>query len=177
MIDVGEYEQLARESGAYKDIELDILREALLAWEKTPGEPYTLLELRDGKVLAGFAIVARTPNTDYSFDVRAICIEGAYAGKGVSQRLLEMLEGEIEGQGGQAILRFELSSRKVDALGDGLFNQAGYVLLGHIEDFYSEGDDYYMYAKHLDAREAQAGDSPLAMNRGAAPSKAEGGST
>lgn len=149
MIDVREYEQLAQETGAFKDIELDILKETLIGWQARPGDPYTLLDLRDGKVLAGFAIMAKAPNTEYTFDVRAICIARDYIGKGVSLRLFELLEEEVAKIASSAILRFELSRQKEDALGRGAFLEAGYSLLGHIADFYAAGDDYYMYAKHI----------------------------
>ncbi|HOX33224.1 MAG TPA: GNAT family N-acetyltransferase [Spirochaetales bacterium] len=156
MIDAREYEQLARETGVFKDIELDILKESLLVWQKRPGDPYTLLDLRDGRTLAGFALMARAQNTEYSYDIRALCIERAYIGKGVSQRLLEMLEEELLGRESSALIRCELSRRKEDALGRGLFIQAGYSLLGHIADFYEAGDDYFMYAKHIDSRARKA---------------------
>lgn len=149
MIDVREYESLARDAGAYKDIELDILKETLLAWQSRPGQPYTLLDLRDGKTLAGFAIMAKAPNTDFTFDIRDLIIERAYIGKGVTLRLIEMLEEEAKRLAGSAILRFETSRTKEDCLGRGCFAEAGFSTIGHIADFYEAGDDYFMFAKHL----------------------------
>ena len=75
MIDLRECEVLARETGAFKDIELEILKEAISAWQARPGDPYTIMELRDGKVLAGFALACRETRTDYSFNLRAICVD------------------------------------------------------------------------------------------------------
>lgn len=157
MIDVREYASLARETGAYKDIELDILEEALLAWQRHPGQPYTLLDLRDGRILAGFAIMSKAPNTDFTYDIRDLCIERAYIGKGVSRRLLEMLEEEARRIEGSAIVRIETSRRKEDSLGRGTFTEAGYSTIGHIVDFYEAGDDYLIYAKHV-TREAPPGE-------------------
>jgi hypothetical protein len=149
MTDPGEYEALARESGAFKDIELKILKETLSAWSEKPGEPFTLLELRDGKVLAGFAVIGRESNSDYTFDVRAICIEPSYVGKGVTASLVGMLEEELLRQTSSAILRIETSSRKEGAIGKGVLAGQGFSLIGHIPDFYEPGDDYLMFAKHL----------------------------
>lgn len=149
MIDIREYGQMARETGAYKDIELDILEEALRTWQARPGDPYTILELRDGKTLAGFAVLSKAVGTDFTFDVRDFCIERAYIGKGVSLRLIEMLEDEVLRMELSAIVRFETSRRKEDAAGRGTFLQAGYTLIGHIADFYDAGDDYFIYAKHI----------------------------
>jgi GNAT superfamily N-acetyltransferase len=155
MIDLREYEGLARETGAYEDIELDILKEAFSAWEKNPGKPYTILELRDGKVLAGFAVVRRGETTDYTFDAQAFCIDPSYLGKGVAERLLSMLEAETLLLAPSAILRFETSSKKALAFGAGTLPDAGYSLIGHIPDFYTPGNDYFMYAKHLHLRKSK----------------------
>jgi ribosomal protein S18 acetylase RimI-like enzyme len=121
----------------------------LQTWKDKPGEPYTILELRDGRLLAGFAVLSRAVNTDFTFDVPSICIERAYIGKGVGIRLVEMLEEEVLRIEGSAIMRFEISRRKEDAVGRGLFTEAGYALIGHIENFYETGDDYFIYARHL----------------------------
>jgi GNAT superfamily N-acetyltransferase len=156
MIDLREYEGLARETGAYEDIELDILKEAFSAWGKNPGDPYTILELRDGKILAGFAVMRRGETTDYSFDAQAFCVDPSYLGKGVAERLLSMLEEETLRLAPSAILRFETSSKKAGAFGAGTLPGAGYSLIGHIPDFYSPGNDYFMYAKHLHLRRVKS---------------------
>jgi GNAT superfamily N-acetyltransferase len=149
MTEIGEYQDLALGIGIFKDIELDILKETLVAWRERPGDPHTLLEIRDGKILAGFAILCRASNTDFTFDVRAFCIDRGYLGKGVAERLLSMVEEEVLRLEGTGILRLETSSRKVTAIGRGALDAAGYALIGHITGFYGESDDFFMYAKHL----------------------------
>jgi GNAT superfamily N-acetyltransferase len=149
MIDLREYENLARETGAYKDIELEILKETITDWQKKPGDPYTILELRDGKFLAGFAVMCRESGTDYTFCVRAFCVEPSYLRKGVASNIIDMLEEEILRLESSAILRFETSSSKEAAIGAGVLADRAYALIGHIPDFYVVRDDYFMYAKHL----------------------------
>ncbi|MEI6874745.1 MAG: GNAT family N-acetyltransferase [Spirochaetota bacterium] len=149
MTDFREYIRLARDSGAYKDIELEILKETLNSWSEHPGDPCSVVELGDGKVLAGFAVFARAPNTDYTFDVRAICVEKIYRGKGVGEKLAEMIEEETLTQSPQAVIRFEISRRKEAAVGSGFLLERGFALIGHIEAFYDSEDDYYIYAKHV----------------------------
>jgi hypothetical protein len=158
MIDLREYEDLARETGAYKDIELDILKEAFSAWEKNPGKPYTILEIRDGKVLAGFAVMRREDATDYTFNAQALCIDPSFLGKGVVESLLAMLEEESRRIAPSAILRFETSTEKEAAFGSGALLANGYSLIGHIPDFYAPGNDYFMYAKHLHLGEPKPGE-------------------
>lgn len=149
MIDLSEYEGLARETGAFKDIELDILKESFAAWQQRPGDPYTVFELRDGKILAGFVVLCREMGTEYTFDIRAICVDPSYIGKGVTSNLVAMAEAEILKSESSAILRFETSRSKEAAIGAGVLSQRGFALIGHIPEFYAPGDDYYMYAKHL----------------------------
>jgi ribosomal protein S18 acetylase RimI-like enzyme len=156
MTDIREYIQLARETEAFKDIELDILKETLSSWAERPGDPCSVVELRDGKTLAGFAVYARAHNTDYTYDVRAICVDTSYRGKGVGQKLAEMIEEETISQAPQAIVRFEISRTKEEAVGAGFLLERGFSLIGHIKAFYATEDDYYIYAKHVSIHAAKA---------------------
>lgn len=149
MIDIKEYESLARETRAYKDIEIEILKEAFASWEKEPDAPYTFLELRDGRILAAFAAMCREANTDYTFNVQTVCLAPSYLDKGVAEKLIGMIEEKALNIGISAILRFELSSAKRKAFDEGSFENSGYTLIGHIPSFYGPGDDYFMYAKHI----------------------------
>jgi GNAT superfamily N-acetyltransferase len=149
MIDIREYLKLARDSGAYKDIEIDILKETLIAWLEHPGEPCSVVELRDGNLLAGFAVFARAKNTEYSYDVRSICVDAVYRGKGVGQKLTEMIEEEVLNFGPQAIVRFEISKKKEAVVGEGFLLERDFAMIGHIKAFYDTEDDYFIYAKHV----------------------------
>jgi hypothetical protein len=153
MIDRREYLNLARESGAYTDIELDILGETLAEWSEGADARAVLVELRDGKTLAGFATVRREEASDSSFSVQDLCVGSAFKGGGVIGDLLAKLEGEVLRGTRSAILRIETSTVKTAAFGPAALEGAGYSLIGHIPDFYARGNDYYMLAKHLLAEE------------------------
>jgi hypothetical protein len=154
MIDQREYLNLARESGAYSDIELDILGETLAEWSEDADARAILVELRDGKTLAGFATVRREEASDSTFGVQDLCVGAAFKGTGVIGDLLAKLEGEILRGTGSAILRIETSTVKTAAFGPGALERSGYSLIGHIPDFYVRGNDYYMFARHLHAGES-----------------------
>jgi ribosomal protein S18 acetylase RimI-like enzyme len=149
MIDIREYEQIASDSGAYKDIELEILKETLVTTDEHPGDPFHLVEVRDGRVLAGFAVFSKASNTEFTYDDIAFCVEGGYRDKGIGQRLIELVEEELLKLDKAPILRFETSLKKEEAMGKGLLESCGFALIGHIADFYGPGDDYYIYARHL----------------------------
>ncbi|MDP3177087.1 MAG: GNAT family N-acetyltransferase, partial [Spirochaetaceae bacterium] len=131
------------------DIELELIAETLSIWMERPGDPYVLLDLLDGKILAGFAIICKVSNTEYTYDLRLLSIDKAYKGKGVAQRLLAIIEEEILKTEQVAILRAEISRIKEDAVGRGLFASEGFSCIGHIVDFYEAGDDFFMFTKFL----------------------------
>jgi len=147
--DIRDYIELALDMGAYKDIEIDILKETLIAWTERPGDPCSVVELRDGRVLAGFAVFARTQGTDFTWDVRAFCVDSVYRGKGVGQRLADLIEEEILSSTDHGIIRVELSKKKELAVGEGFLLDRDFTLIGHIKAFYDSEDDYFIYAKHV----------------------------
>jgi GNAT superfamily N-acetyltransferase len=160
MMDTREYESLALQSGAYRDLEIGILKELLGSWRDYPGDPNTLLELRDGRVLAGFAIIAKARETDMTYEIRALCVDRLYRHKGVGKRLIEMLEEEALGSRRDVMVRIETSKLKEETIGGGIFLEEGYAMLGHIPDFYAPGDDYYIYARHVSTGGEAARGSP-----------------
>lgn len=171
MTDTSVYEKLAFETSAFRDIELEIIKEAVRSWMEAPGKPYYEAEVRDGRILAGFAVISKAGNTEYTYDVAAFCIDPGYRDKGVGASLLGLLETDLLSHEYSAILRFETSTHKLGSMGADLLPSSGYTLIGHIEDFYEKGDDYYIYARHLlrprpqatgpDPHEAAEGKTPI----------------
>ncbi|GAB1456201.1 MAG: GNAT family N-acetyltransferase [Spirochaetia bacterium] len=149
MINIREYELLSLETGAYRDIELDILREALATWKENPGAPFELIELRDGALLAGFCLYYRSPNTDFTYDVRAFVVGRDYRNKAVGPRLIELLEERLLEKGSYSVIRIETSQVKEEAVGDNFFLSTGFQTIGHIPDFYAPENDYYIYVKSV----------------------------
>lgn len=151
MINIREYELLSLETGAYRDIELDILKEALSAWKDNPGRPFELIELRDGMVLAGFCLYYRSPNTDYTFDIHTYVVGRDYRNRAVGPRVLELLEEHLLEQRPYAVIRVETSRVKENAVGDSFFSANGFQTIGHIPAFYDAENDYYIYVKAVSA--------------------------
>lgn len=147
MINIREYELLTLETGAFKDIELDILKEALETWKLNPGKPYELIELRDGRMLAGYCLYYRSPNTEYTYDVHSFVVGRDYRSSAVGQRLLELLEEAILAKERYAVLRVETSRTKEASLGAEFFNSNGFQTIGHIPGFYELDNDYYIYVR------------------------------
>ena len=159
MINVREYELLTLETGSYRDIELDILRETLNVWKDKPGLPYELIELRDGQVLAGFCLYYRSPNTEYTFDIHTFVVGRDYRNKAVGPRLIELLEEHISAVVPYAVIRIETSKIKETAIGNGFFESVGFQTIGHIPGFYEIDNDYYIYVRAVSAAKLDAAKS------------------
>lgn len=157
MINIREYEMLTLETGAYRDIELDILKETLAAWKESPGAPFELIEVRDGVVLAGFCLYYRSPNTEYTFDIHTFVVGRDYKNKAVGSRVLELLEERILESAPFAVIRVETSKVKELALGERFFSGAGFETIGHIPGFYDTDNDYYIYVRAVSAARRHAG--------------------
>ncbi|MBN1242138.1 MAG: GNAT family N-acetyltransferase [Spirochaetales bacterium] len=160
MIDVREYEQLVLETGAYRDIELDILGETLEVWKERPGQPYTLVEIRDGKQLAGFCLYHKAQATEYTYDIHTLIVGRDYRGKGVGTRLVELVRDEIVTRERYAIIRSETSKTKEKAIEPGFYEANGFETIGHIPDFYENENDYYIYARAATRAAEAVDDAP-----------------
>jgi len=176
VINIREYELLTLETGAFKDIELDILKEALEAWKLNPGKPYELIELRDGRMLAGYCLYYRSPNTDYTYDVHSFVVGRDYRSSAVGQRLLELLEEAILAKERYAVLRIETSRTKEASLGVEFFNTNGFLTLGHIPGFYELDNDYYIYVRAVSQAQKLAAEEAArkALEGAAAAGEASG---
>ncbi len=146
-MNINEYMQISRESGAYRDIELDILEETLRIWKENPGVNFEIIELRDGSILAGFCLYNKIPHTDFSFDIISFIVGRDYKNKPVGIRLLELLEENLVQNRHYSIIRVETSCIKEQALGDNFFLDSGFQMLGHIPSFYDRDNDYFIYIK------------------------------
>ncbi|HUW71431.1 MAG TPA: GNAT family N-acetyltransferase [bacterium] len=164
MINIREYELLSLETGAYRDIELDILKETLAAWKESPGKPFELIELRDGIILAGFCLYYRSPNTDYTFDVHTFVIGRDYRSGAVGPRLMALLEEKLLETNTYAVIRVETSKVKEQAIGESFYQNSGFQTIGHIPGFYDSDNDYYIYVKAVSSIKPRDSDN-LAIPR------------
>jgi ribosomal protein S18 acetylase RimI-like enzyme len=149
MTDIRYYILLAGETGVFKDIELEIMKETLEEWENRSDSPSTLIELSASGRISGFAYYSPVHGTEFTFDVKWLVVDKQSRKQGIGRQLLERIETEILKIKRNAILTAETSTRKETVAGDGFYSSIGFSLIGHIPDFYGAGDDFLMYAKHL----------------------------
>jgi ribosomal protein S18 acetylase RimI-like enzyme len=95
-----------------------------------------------------YACFGRTPMTDASYDLYWLVTDGAHRGRGLGQRLLGELEGELRGRRARTV-RIETSSLEGQGGALRFYEKAGYTMVGRIADFYRPGDDLLTLAKRL----------------------------
>jgi len=146
-LDIEEFERVASRTGVFNGVEIDLLHETLLSWKSSQGDPYTVLELRDGKNLAAFAIIGRMSGRESTFDIRYIVLDRDYRTAQVGGRILEMIDADLLKKGSYAVIRLETSTSKLENAGVSTYEEGGYRVIGHIIGYYGEHDDYYYLMK------------------------------
>jgi|WetSurMetagenome_2_1015567.scaffolds.fasta_scaffold576168_1 ribosomal protein S18 acetylase RimI-like enzyme len=164
MTDLRYYILLASESGVFKDIELDIMKEALEEWERRADNKSTLVEISLSGRVSGFAYFGPHNGTDYTYELKWVIVGRLSAKQDVGRQLLDRVEEEILRAKPNAVLSVETSSLKEGAIASDFFLQAGFSLIGRIPNFYGKGDDYLMYAKHIHTHEIET-DAPVAPSQ------------
>ncbi len=148
-VDFKEYVDLVAGCGGYRDIEIEMLREALESFSQNPGNPFTILEIRDGRILAAIAVACHLPSRDFTMEIRYLCVGRDYSSSRAGEHILGMIDNKFLLMHPQALIQFETSTRKLGCLGLSLLDNSGYSMIGHIPDFYAPGDDFYMFSKFL----------------------------
>lgn len=102
----------------------------------------------DDGVARGFVYYAPVEMTDRTWELWWIVVDKAHQGRGLGGRLLAAVEDEIRTRDGRLLL-LDTSSLPHYQPTRGFYLRNGYRLVAQIPDFYSEGDDKVVFAKHL----------------------------
>jgi len=148
-VDMQEFERVASNTRVFKGVEIDLLHETLLSWKSSPGDPYTVLELRDGKTLVAYAIISRISGRESTFDIRYIIVDRDYRSTAGGKSLLALIDEDLLNRSSYAVIRLETSAQKLESLGVLSFEDAGYKVIGHIKGYYGENNDYYYLIKTI----------------------------
>ncbi|MFA5852430.1 MAG: GNAT family N-acetyltransferase [Spirochaetales bacterium] len=146
-VDMQEFERVASNTGVFKGVEIDLLHETLLSWKSSPGDPYTVLELRDGKILVAFAIISRINGRESTYDIRYLVVDRDYHSTEGGKHLLDLLDEDLLSHSSYAVIRLETSGKKLDNFRPDAFQEAGYKMIGHIPGYYGADDDYFYLIK------------------------------
>ena len=148
-IDMQEFERVAGNTGVFKGVEIDLLHETLLSWKSSPGDPYTVLELRDGKTLAAYAIISKVTSRESTYDIRYFVVDRDYRSTAGGKSLFALIDENLLKKSSYAVIRLETSGKKLASLGASSFEEAGYKSIGHILGYYGKDDDYFYLIKTI----------------------------
>jgi len=150
------YLGLARSTGAFTPVELEVLEGVLYDYLHFPSEGYMIFDERIGDEVIGFIVFGRTPLTAYGWDIYWLAVQNIYQGQGYGRRLVKRVEDYIKEKMKKAILRVETSNQNMYAHARNLYAKMGFQEVGRIRDFYSEGDDNIIFYKNLKEERALA---------------------
>jgi ribosomal protein S18 acetylase RimI-like enzyme len=144
------YIDIAERTGVFRSAEIDVLKEILREIKKNPKSHYTLLEREVGRDLLGFAIIGRTPMTEFAWDIYWLVVDPGCHRRGIAGRLLEDVESQVLRACDKVVLRVETSSRASYLPARNFYLKHGFVESGCINDFYADGDSLVIFTKRLE---------------------------
>jgi ribosomal protein S18 acetylase RimI-like enzyme len=147
--DVEAIADIVESSGFFSGEEIDIAIElAEDRLEKQNVSSYQFLFVEDGKRVLGYTCYGLIPATSYSYDIYWIVISKDWRGHGLGKLLMAETEKLIYQNGGRQIYA-ETSSRDQYQPTHKFYENCGYIKEAFLENFYSEGDGKFIYAKVL----------------------------
>ena len=141
--------ELARETDAFKSIEIEALQEVLddyYATKAAAGHRAVAIE-RDGRVL-GFAYFAESAMTDRTWSLWWIVVERATQARGLVGELLRYVESVVKSLTGRQLL-IETSSLPRYEPTRHFYLKYGYSPAAVVKDFCADGDDLVDFAKRF----------------------------
>lgn len=137
--------------GAFTDEEVQVALEVLeagLAGGLSGEYPHFVAELEQHA--CGYICVGKTSLTASTWHLYWICVHPVAQGRGVGRELLSHVERFVRTCNGERLL-VETSGQSSYARTRRFYDDAGYIEVGCIPDFYKSGDDCVLYCKTLTA--------------------------
>jgi ribosomal protein S18 acetylase RimI-like enzyme len=133
--------------GAFTDEEVRVALEVLDAGlTGGPGGDYPMFAAEVDGRFAGYVCVGQTPLTHSTWHLYWICVHPGVQGRGVGRALQAHSEAFVQSRGGERIV-LETSATASYARARAFYAEAGYAMVGRIQDFYRPGDDCLIYCR------------------------------
>lgn len=140
---------LVDRTGFFNRDEVEIaveLVDARLAEGAASGYEFVFADLAE--TLVGYACYGAIPCTVASFDLYWIAVHPEYQRHGLGRMLVDAVESQIAGQGGQRIY-IDTSGREQYQPTRAFYERNGFRCEARLRDFYAPGDDRVIYVKAL----------------------------
>ena len=140
---------LAAETGVFKPLEIQALREVLhdyFATTQALGHLSVTLE-QNGEIL-GFAYYAPVAMTDRSWSLWWIAVKKHTQARGLGSRLLKYVEDDVQAKNGRMLL-IDTSSLPNYAPTRKFYLKHQYEVGSEFRDFYADGDNLVVFRKRI----------------------------
>ena len=148
--DLPEIIKLVRETGVFKESEIQVAQELLeIAVENPDQKDYIIYSyVTENGTIAGYYCCGPTPMTMSTFDLYWIAVSPAVHGTGVGSELLRFAEKHIRAKGGRLLIAETSSTPKYEKT-RAFYERKGFEQRACIKDYYKSGDDLIIYGKYL----------------------------
>ena len=109
---------------------------------------YHFIVYREGEQVLGFAIYGRRDLAHGVFDLYWIAVDPNARRKGVGRALITASEEAVRAMGGRIIIAETSGTVEYESTRE-FYVRTGYVAEAVIKDFYSPGDDLFIFIKRL----------------------------
>jgi GNAT superfamily N-acetyltransferase len=141
--------RLAEETGVFKALEIQALREVLDDYHRTNrAEGHRAAGCELNGELVGFIYYAPAAMTDRTWSLWWIVVGKAHQAAGIGGRLLQHAEDEVRRAGGR-VLFIETSSLPHYEPTRRFYLKHGYAEAARLADFYAAGDDLLFFRKDM----------------------------
>lgn len=147
--DKGKMVDAAVRTGVFRDKEISILEELIDDMLGDKETTYRSVSAYTEGILSAFAILGRTPLTDFSWDIYWLVVSPEFQGKGIGARILHESERIMTENSPEAVIRVETSTRSEYLPARRFYLNKGFREVGIIEDFYARQDGIVIYAKNI----------------------------
>ncbi|HET7152667.1 MAG TPA: GNAT family N-acetyltransferase [Candidatus Kapabacteria bacterium] len=142
-------ERMVRETGVFIEEEVAVAVELVdIALNDPKQEDYYFFVYDEGQGALGYVCLGPTPMTDGTFDLYWIAVAPEAQGKGIGQKLTARAEEFLVENDGRLMI-VETSSKPSYDRTRKFYEDAGYVQLAEITNYYRLDDDLVIFGKYF----------------------------
>jgi ribosomal protein S18 acetylase RimI-like enzyme len=142
-------ERMARETEVFRDEEIAVALELVdEALNKPDQKDYIFFVDEEHGAPCGYVCLGATPMTDGTFDLYWIVVSPHSQGKGIGKKLMMQAESYVAEHEGRLLI-VETSSKPSYDRTRKFYEDAGYVQLAEITNYYRLDDDLVIFGKYF----------------------------
>ncbi len=141
-------ERMVRATEVFLEEEVDVAMELVDTALGNPAQSDYVFFVYDDGGPQGYACIGHTPMTDATWDMYWIVVDPTVHGRGVGRVLNAHAEAYVRDHGGM-LLVVETSSKPSYDRTRKFYEDAGYVKLADISNYYRRNDDLVIYGKYF----------------------------